>query len=116
MHVFVEQSRTNDAATIIRMLRVFRVLRFLRIFRLFHARRLSADREVSVEVAERMHKINTLLCFARAHLRSEVDCVRYFGGNGKIDDPETESEIARCILQSQCSVYSALALAVKEQK
>jgi len=33
--------------------------------------------------------------------------VKYFGGNGKLDEAN-ESEIARCILQSQVAVYKAL--------
>merc|ERR1719487_2583075 len=89
-------------ARIIRVARVLRTLRFLRVFRLFHAK-LSADKYVSVELAQHMQKIQTLVCFARAHLWAEKDLLKYFGANGKIDEVN-ESEIGRCILQSQVFV------------
>merc|ERR1719335_513583 len=84
---------------IIRVARVLRTLRFLRIFRLFHAR-MSADKFVSMELARHMKKATTLDCFVRAHVMAQVDLVKYFGGNGKLDEAN-ESEIARTILQSQ---------------
>jgi hypothetical protein len=90
---------------IIRVARVLRTLRFLRIFRLFHAK-LSADKFVSMELARHMKKIVTLSCFIHAQRMAQVQLVRYFGGNGKLDEAN-ESEIARCILQSQVNVYKA---------
>merc|ERR1712061_255281 len=42
-----------------------------------------------------------------------VDLIKYFGGNGKVDD-DSEAELARCILQSQVAVYKALQMAVLE--
>jgi len=38
---------------------------------------------------------------------AQIDLVKYFGGNGKLDEAN-ESEIARCILQSQVATYRAL--------
>jgi sodium/hydrogen exchanger 10/11 len=91
---------------IIRIARVLRTLRFLRIFRLFHAK-LSADRYISLDLARHMKKIVTLRCFVGAQLKAQSQLVKYFGGNGKLDEKD-ENEIARCVLQSQVSVYRAL--------
>jgi len=109
-------SSTSSAssARIIRIARVFRVLRFLRIFRLFHAK-LGMDSEVSVEVMHHMTRITIWMSYAKAHLASQVQLVKYFGGNGKIDEVD-EAEIARCILQSQIGVYSALTSTLAEKK
>jgi hypothetical protein len=91
---------------IIRVARVLRTLRFLRIFRLFHAK-MSADRYVSLELARHMKKIVTLSCFIKGQEMAQTQLVRYFGGNGKLDE-KNETEIARCILQSQVNIYKAL--------
>lgn len=98
---------------IIRVARVLRTLRFLRIFRLFHAR-LSQDKFVSEELAEIMKKVITLNAFIRGHLIAQNDLMKFFGGSGQMDPVETE--IARCILQSQVSTYKALMEAAKTQK
>jgi hypothetical protein len=110
-------SRDSEAGSmtgVIRLARVFRVLRFLRVFRLFHA--FVGMEKVSYDVAEHMHKITVLMCFVHAHLRSQLDIIKYFGGNGVIDDADQEGEIARCILQSQVSCYEAIQLAVQEEQ
>merc|ERR1711957_179028 len=52
-------------------------------------------------------KIQVLQCFVHAHLAAEMDLIKFFGGNGKLDEA-SEAEIARCVLQSQVAVYSAL--------
>lgn len=98
---------------IIRVARVLRTLRFLRIFRLFHAR-LSQDKFVSEELAEIMKKVITLNAFIRGHLTAQCDLMKYFGGNGQMDPVETE--IARCVLQSQVNTYKALMEAARTQK
>jgi NhaP-type Na+/H+ or K+/H+ antiporter len=98
---------------IIRVARVLRTLRFLRIFRLFHAR-MSADKYVSMELARHMKKVVTLDCFIRAHVMAQQGLVYYFGGNGLIDTVN-ETEIGRCILQSQVSTYRALQDAANTQ-
>jgi len=61
-----------------------------------------------------MKKIVTLSCFIRAHLSAQVALVKYYGGNGKIDEIE-ECELGRCILQSQVSTYKALTEAAHTQ-
>merc|ERR1719478_1730436 len=91
---------------IIRVARVLRTLRFLRIFRLFHAR-MSADKFVSMELARHMKKVVTLDCYVRAHCMAQIDLVKYFGGNGEIDEVH-ETELGRCVLQSQIATYKAL--------
>merc|ERR1719409_2001552 len=81
MSVAVRGQKSTEAsgqARIIRVARVLRTLRFLRVFRLFHAK-LSADKYISVELAQHMQKIQTLVCFARAHLWAEKDLLKYFG-------------------------------------
>jgi hypothetical protein len=99
---------------VMRLARVLRTMRFLRVFRLFNAK-LSADKFVSLELAKHMKKITTMSCFISAHLTAQNDLVKYFGGNGKLDEAN-ESEIARCILQSQLAVYKALFAAANTQK
>jgi len=101
-------------ARLIRISRVFLVLRFLRVFRLFHAK-LNKEKEVSITLAQHMKKITILISFARAHLTAQSQLVKYFGGNGKIDEKD-EAMLARCVLQSQTSVYRALSLAVSEER
>jgi len=105
----------DDASSmtgVIRLARVFRVLRFLRVFRLFHA--FVGMEQVSYDVVEHMHKITVLMCFVNAHVISQQELVKYFGGNGVVDDGEQEGELARCILQSQASCYRAIQMAVQE--
>jgi hypothetical protein len=99
---------------IVRLARPLRSLRFLRIFRLFHAR-MSADKYVSMDLARFMKKVTTLDCFIRAHLMAQVDLVKYFGGNGKLDESK-EAEIARCVLQSQVCTYKALQMVAATQE
>jgi len=106
-------SKITGEARIIRVARVLRTLRFLRVFRLFHAR-LSADKYVSVDLANHMVKLQTWTSFAQAHLMGQEDMIKYFGGNGKLDTIE-EAELARCILQSQVGVYRALKEVVSTQ-
>jgi len=91
-----------------------RTMRFLRVFRLFHAS-LSRDKFVSLDLAKHLKKITTMSCFVLAHLMAENDLVRYFGGNGKLDEVD-ETEIARCVLQSQVVVYRALVAAIATQR
>jgi len=93
-------------AKTIRLARVLRTLRFLRIFRLWHAA-VHADKIFSMELARRMKKVQLFTCFVYAHLAAQCDLVKYFGGNGQVDE-ENEAEIARCILQSQVNVYRAM--------
>jgi len=99
---------------VMRLARVLRTMRFLRVFRLFNAK-LSADKFVSLELAKHMKKITTMSCFIRAHIEAQNDLVKYFGGNGKLDEVD-ESEIARCILQSQIVTYEAIIAAANTQK
>merc|ERR1719454_1202257 len=107
-------SKAMASSRIIRVARVLRTLRFLRIFRLFHAR-MSSDKFISIDLARHMKKVTVLDCFIRAHVEAQNELVKYFGGNGKLDEAN-ESEIARCILQSQTVTYKALieAAAVQE--
>jgi len=99
---------------IMRLARVLRTMRFLRVFRLFHAS-LSRDKFVSLDLAKHLKKITTMSCFVLAHVMAQNDLVRYFGGNGKLDEVE-ETEIARCVLQSQVVTYRALVAAIATQR
>jgi hypothetical protein len=101
-------------ARLIKIARVFRVLRLLRVFRLFNAR-LNNNKNVSPTVANHVKRVVTLKCFCQAHLEAQLQLIKYFGGNAAIDS-EDEAEMARCILQSQCFVYKALEMAVKEEQ
>jgi len=99
---------------LMKLARVLRTMRFLRVFRLMNAR-LSADKHVSVQLGRHLKKITTMSCFISAHFMAQIDLVKYFGGNGKIDEKE-EAEIARCVVQSQVSTYQALLAAANTQK
>jgi len=108
------QSEMVELTSIIRISRVLRVLRFLRVFRLFHAR-LSADKDVSLELANHMLLIATLMSFVSAHLSSQKMLIKYFG-RGSLGGDTGEAEVARCVIQSQIFVYKAIDMAQSEQK
>jgi sodium/hydrogen exchanger 10/11 len=110
------QGGSNFAGTsrVMRLARVLRTMRFLRVFRLFHAK-LSADKFVSLDLAKHMKKITTMNNFITAHLMAQTELMKYFGGNGEIDEAD-ESEIARCILQSMVAVFKALISCAKTKK
>eukprot|EP00928_Gymnodinium_smaydae_P001242 TRINITY_DN1046_c1_g1_i1.p1 TRINITY_DN1046_c1_g1~~TRINITY_DN1046_c1_g1_i1.p1 ORF type:complete len:1178 (+),score=298.97 TRINITY_DN1046_c1_g1_i1:235-3768(+) len=104
----------GEFAEVVRVSRVLRVMRFLRIFRLFHAK-LGRDSEVSPELATHLVKISTWMNFIGAHCHAQVKLIKYFGGNGKVDEPY-ERELARCILQSQIEVYHAITHVMKGEE
>merc|ERR1719353_1009104 len=116
MNIFTHggDAKLADQTRVLRLARMLRTMRFLRVFRLFNAK-LSADKFVSLDLAKHMKKITTMSCFITAHLIAQKDIVKYFGGNGKLDE-EDESEIARCILQSQVATYKALLAAADAQR
>lgn len=99
---------------LLRIMRIFRMLRFLRVFTVLQAEHFFMDRDMDPQARKHVHRILTLMCFAHGHLKAQISLVHYFGVNGKIDDPE-ETEIARCILQSQIAVYRAIGLAMAEE-
>jgi hypothetical protein len=105
--------KSGSQTRVIRVARVLRSLRFLRIFRLFHAR-MSADKYVSMQLARHLKKVVTLECFVRAHTIAQVDLVKYFAGNGVIDEKK-ETELGRCVVQSQVATYRALTETVRTQ-
>jgi hypothetical protein len=76
---------------------------------------MSSDKYVSVELAQRMKQIVTLSCFIRAHLMAQLGLVKYFGGNGQLDNVD-EAELARCIIQSQVATYKALTQVASVQR
>jgi len=67
-----------------------------------------------VKIAHHMMRVSTFLSFIGAQLNAQLLLVRYFGGNGRIDEV-AEAEIGRCILQSQVHVYRAIELCIKEE-
>lgn len=117
--VIAEELKDSDVSTesrLVRLARVFRVLRVLRLFQMVKLWQVMKARflnkEVSVEVAEHVQKISVLLCFIRAHVRSQQKVISYFGENCQSE----VVEIAHSILQSQVLTYKALLLAVQEQE
>jgi hypothetical protein len=102
-------------ARTVRVTRIFRVLRFLRVFRLLNGSLWKASDAVSAEVLLYMKTITVFTCFIEAHFSSQLGLLRYFGGNGKIDNLD-EAELARCILQSQVAVYKAITWIVSAKK
>jgi hypothetical protein len=59
-----------------------------------------------VNLARHVKKASTLTCFIRAHIMAQNDLVKYYGGNGLLDEIE-EAELARTVLQSQVATYKA---------
>jgi hypothetical protein len=104
----------GELTGVIKLARLLRTMRFLRVFRLFNAK-MNADKFVSMDLSRHMKKITTMFCFISAHCMAQNDLIKYFGGNGQIDEQD-EAEIARCVLQSQVSVYEALLAAANTQK
>lgn len=97
---------SGNETRLVRFARVFRVLRFLRVFRLLNAQ-VHKDKDVSVRLSSRMKTMTIFMYFIIAQLVSQTELLKYFGGNGKLDEDD-EKELARCIVQSQTSVYKAL--------
>jgi sodium/hydrogen exchanger 10/11 len=105
----------SSAARIVRVALAFRVLRLLRLFRLLEFfMKLTVDKSVSAEGAKRIHTMTVLDAFIRAHLLAQVSLVKFFGGNGEIDEA-SEADMGRCILQSQVQVYRAIEMARVEE-
>jgi len=116
MNLFTQggEAKLAGQTRVIRLARVLRTMRFLRIFRLFNAR-LGRDKFVSPDLAMYMTKITTMQCFVLAQIMAQNDLIKYFGGNGELDEVD-ESEIARCIIQSLVSTYKALIAAADFQQ
>jgi hypothetical protein len=100
----------SEARTL-RIVRVFRVLRFLRVFRLVNKDWMDF---ISPEVVSYMKTIRVFTSFVRAHSNAQVLLMKYFLGDQ--GSGEGKAEVARCILQSQCSNYKAIALATTAKK
>jgi hypothetical protein len=100
----------SEARTL-RVVRVFRVLRFLRIFRLIRKDWMDF---ISPEVVSYMKTIRVFTGFVRAHTAAQARLMKYFIGDH--GPSEGTAEVARCILQSQCAIYKAIALAVTAKK
>lgn len=111
----VQQNRSSNRnlEKLLKISRVFRLLRFLRVIRLFH-QKFGAEK-VPTDVSTRMHRCLTLTCFISAHQASQIEIVKYFGGNNKVDD-EDEKEIARCLIQSMTSVHKAQTMVAAEEE
>jgi sodium/hydrogen exchanger 10/11 len=100
----------SEARTL-RVVRVFRVLRFLRLFRLLRKDWMDF---ISAEVMSYMKTIRVFTGFVRAHTAAQALLMKYFlGAQGS---SEGKAEVARCILQSQSSVYKAISLTVSAKK
>jgi len=99
----------------VKVLQVFKLSRILRLYRLtrfwkiLHTRMF--NRDIDLDMAEHMQKCTMLSSFIKAHIASQELLVKYFGRDGKVDSVE----LARCILQSQLSVYKAMLMDIDEK-
>jgi len=111
------ESKRSSTTRLIKLARVVRSLRFLRVVRLAHIM-LSRDKNVSAALDIQMSRIATLSSFSRAALTTQVDLVKFCcGRRSEGAEPETqpltsgllepETEVCRCLLQSQTSVYKS---------
>jgi len=121
VNIFREIQAAQDAdvsadARLIRFARIFRAMRLMRLVRLVRFIKLSKAKmnamDFNQEVSEHMQKINVLKCFIRGHLGATKEFIRFFGSEDSVE----AVEMARCILQSQVSVYKAMCLAVAEER
>jgi len=112
----VKLDNVSADGRVVRVARVFRVLRLIRLLRLWRywsvLKARLTHKEESLQIREHMQKICILQCFVRAHSASQKELVQYFGTHDQVDNVE----VARCILQSQCSVYKAVSMAVAEEQ
>jgi len=104
------EGRLLSMARVFRVLRVVRVIRLLKFWQVLKAR--MKNKELSLQVAERIQRLSILLSFIRAHVASQRDIIRYFGKEAL---PEVV-EIGYTLLQSQIAVYKSVLLAVREQQ
>jgi len=100
-----EAAKASGEARSIRFVRIFRILRFLRVIRLYHAFASGRGR-VSQELADHVRRMTILGSYIRAHVHAQRALVEFFGRSGRID-AQQQPELARCICQSQVSVYKA---------
>jgi len=103
------ESRLMKFARVFRALRLMRLVRLIRVFQHLSAKFQSMD--YSPEVAEHMQKIAVLKCFVKAHISSQWEMIRFFGYEDQVD----QAELARCLLQSQVSVFRAVCMAVDQE-
>lgn len=110
---------SHDVGAEARMLRVHRIFRVLRIVRVFKLAKLSkivlarlTKSSDALKMAELLKSITVLRAFVRAHATSQKQLLDFIGADSDIKT----SEEARCIIESQTSVYLAIALAASEAK
>jgi len=107
---FKEASMSKEAR-LFRLAKVLRVMRVLRIFRLarfYMAIQAKLDgRNLSLQVAEYLRAVTVLTAFVQAHTASQEQLQYFFNEIGTQSMPE----VARCIVESQISVYRAILVA-----
>lgn len=106
----------TSQARMVRVAQVFRMMRIVRLFRLYRfwvqlTSKLTT-KQYSLKIAEHTQKAAILKCFSKAHMGAQQKLVRFFCSAGKVDSVE----VARCLLQSQVSVYRALVMAEQQTK
>mmetsp|Transcript_56389 Transcript_56389/g.160066 ORF Transcript_56389/g.160066 Transcript_56389/m.160066 type:complete len:1173 (-) Transcript_56389:145-3663(-) len=105
-------------------LRVLRMLRLVRLARFcYMAIGMLRRKRVSLKLAEHVEQITVLMAFAQAHLHAQVELLRYFGGvpaqkgvnseGLKTEGLPRRCEVSRCLMESQTSVYKALAICLR---
>mmetsp|Transcript_28786 Transcript_28786/g.53981 ORF Transcript_28786/g.53981 Transcript_28786/m.53981 type:complete len:1236 (-) Transcript_28786:77-3784(-) len=96
--------------------RSFRVLRVLRIFRLLFffsvLKAKLAGNNINLTIAEHMQKVTILKCVVKAHLIVQKEIAKFFGTAGRPDS----FEVVYTIMQSQCTVYEAMMMALEEEQ
>jgi len=99
-----------EGSELVRVALLLRALRLLRLFRLFHfwmvVRAKMMSHDVSMEVADHMWKMAVLVSLVNAHLLAQTVFMHLFAGSLR------SPEVARCLLQSQLTVYKALNMAI----
>eukprot|EP00811_Abedinium_folium_P010108 NODE_1934_length_2333_cov_6.985947.p1 GENE.NODE_1934_length_2333_cov_6.985947~~NODE_1934_length_2333_cov_6.985947.p1 ORF type:complete len:738 (+),score=225.01 NODE_1934_length_2333_cov_6.985947:138-2216(+) len=101
------------AARVLRMLRIMRAVRFCSFIHLLEVISASIRGKDSKQgIAEWVQRYQLAFFFCKAHHASQKDLLYYLSRRGKVEVPE----VARCLLQSQASVYKGLALAIHAEQ
>mmetsp|Transcript_58289 Transcript_58289/g.138898 ORF Transcript_58289/g.138898 Transcript_58289/m.138898 type:complete len:1414 (-) Transcript_58289:78-4319(-) len=107
---------TSKEADVMRLNRVFRVMRLARAFGLVHVTRILRARwqrlGIDPSVGVGLDIITIMVAYARAHILTHHEFLKYFGEHGTF---ETCEEV-RCLLESRTGIYTALYRAVKESR
>lgn len=109
----VNVTREGRLFSVARSFRVLRVLRIIRLMYFFSVLKAKlAGKNISLAIAEHMQKVTILKCVVKAHIVVQQEITKFFGAQGTPDS----FELIYTIMQSQCTVYEAIMMALAEEQ